>query len=449
MKKQVERIQELLEANRLEEIKALLESIHPADVADLLEQLPRDKKDDVFNLLGTPEASEVILELDEESKEAVLEQATPGSIQALTEEMESDDAADFIADLPEPVREKVLTGIPLAESEEVKKLLAYPETSAGGIMQTEMARCYEENTAGQAINLIRILARDKHVEDVHNVFVVNYSHVLVGTLPVRKLVLYPKETLIRDIMDPEPVSVNVLEDQEEVARIFQRYDIISLPVVDSGGKLIGQILIDDVVDVIEEETSEDMMKIAGTHNEELLFTRSVFRVARFRLPWLVSSVLGGLFTGILIWRFKVTLEEAITLAAFIPVVMGVGGNVATQSSAIVVRGLATGRIHIEMLSRFVLKETAIGLILGVICGGISGSLAGVWHGNQALGMVVAGSMFLGVLAAGMMGILIPLFFQKIDVDPAIAAGPIVLTLNDISGLLIFLTISTAWLEFLR
>lgn len=241
----------------------------------------------------------------------IIEDVDDKKLISIVEEMESDDAADFIANLPREDAKNILSSIPAEESTEVKKLLEYPEDSAGGIMQTELVSIRETSTVKEAINRVKSLSKD--VEDIHNVFVVNSTGKLTGILPINRLILHPSNTPVNRLMNKDPIAVKATVDQEEVALIFKKYALVSLPVVDNKGKLSGRILIDDIVDVLEEEASEDILTIAGTDEEELLFSHTIFKVAGFRLPWLISSLAGGLITGSLIWKFKITLKEVILL----------------------------------------------------------------------------------------------------------------------------------------
>lgn len=423
-----------------------LSALFPADIAEIIKGLDSKRKKVIFSCLSPEIASDVLIELDEDSKALIIEGVDNKKLVSMVEEMESDDAADFIADLSKEDAKAILSSIPVEESTEVKKLLEYPEDSAGGIMQTELISIKETATVKEAIDQIKALS---DVEEVHNVFVTNGKGKLTGILPINRLILHSENTPVIQLMNKDPISVEIEVDQEEVALMFKKYDLVSLPVIDNNGKLVGRILVDDIVDVLEEEASEDILKIAGTDEEELLFSHTIFRVAGFRLPWLICSLAGGLITGALIWTFKVTLEEFISLAVFIPVIMGMGGNVGTQSSAIVVRGIATGRINISNFAELWLKEIGVGLFMGFICGSIAGLIARIWHGNIGLGVVVGLSMFLAIFIAAFLGSMIPMVFHRLKIDPAIAAGPIVLALNDMIGLLIFFGLATMLLRFLH
>lgn len=424
-----------------------LSSLLPADIAEVIKGLNSDRKKAVFRNLSPQIASNVLLGLEEESKVQIIESLEDEKLIEIVKEMETDDATDFIASLSNENAKSILNSIPVEESKEVKKLLEYPEDSAGGIMQTELISINETTTVKEAIDQIKTFS--KGAEDIHNIFVTNDRKKLTGILPINRLILNPYETPVSRLMDNDPISVVAAIDQEEVAQIFKKYDMVSLPVVGVDGKLLGRILIDDIVDVLEEEATEDILKIAGTDEEELLFSHTVLRVAGFRLPWLLYSLVGGLITGALIWVFKITLKEVVSLTLFIPVIMGMGGNVGTQSSAIVVRGIATGRINSSNFLKLLLKEIKVGLFLGLVCGSIAGLAAIILHDNQGLGVVVGFSMFLSIVTAALFGSLIPMIFHRLKIDPAIAGGPIVLAFNDIVGLSIFFGLATILLRFLH
>ena len=447
-KNKLQKILNQLDSENHEAALKELTTLFPADIAEMINGLDGEGKKTVFLSLPPKIAADVLLALDEESKNMTIEAMDHKKLIAIVEEMETDDAADFIAELPNENAKIILNSISFEESVEVQKLLAYPEDSAGGLMQTEMISIKETTTVKDAINRLKIFSKTNSAEDIHNVFVTNVKGELTGILPINRLILNSANTPINRLINKDPVSVEANVDQEEVAQIFKKYDMLSLPVKDREGKLLGRILVDDIMDVLEEEATEDILKIAGTDEEELLFTHSVFKIAGFRLPWLLYSFAGGITTGALIWLFKITLKEVISLALFMPVIMGMGGNVGMQSSAIVVRGIATGRINLSNFVKLLLKEIKVGLFLGLICGSIAGLVAKIWHGNQGLGLVVGISMFLAIFSAAFLGSMIPMIFHRFKIDPAIAAGPIVLAVNDLVGLTIYFGLATMLLRFL-
>ena len=425
-------------------VRKIVGEMRPGDVAELIEKLvENDHKIKVFQALDEEDASEILPDLNDENREIVTGKMSVHEISEIVEEMDSDDAADFVAELPEKRMEELLAVLPEEESAEVRSLLTYPEDSAGGIMQLELVSLRDSQTCHDAIEMIRSMSDE--VEELHNVFVTDSAENLVGSLPLQKLILNTPETPLKKIMEPDPVTVNVMEDEETVASVFRKYDIVSLPVVDDAGRLLGRILHDDILDVITEIDTEDLLKAAGTDEEEFE-SASWLQAVRYRLPWLLSSLVGGLVMAAIISGMGATLKQAIALAAFIPVILAMGGNVSTQSSAIVVRGLALGKISGRGIGRFLLKELRVGLAMAVTCGVLIGVIASVMNENPMIGVVVGFSMAVSMSFASVMGTTVPLILNKLDVDPVLGAGPIVLTMADISGLVIYFAMAGLMLK---
>jgi magnesium transporter len=331
-------------------------------------------------------------------------------------------------------------------SDEIEQLLQYEEDTAGGIMSTEFFSLTEETTVQEAIDALQH-ARD--VEMVFYVYVTDLHNHLVGVLSLRQLLMVPPSTRLKDIMVNDVISVRTDTDQEEAAQLVARYNVLAVPVVDEWNKLVGLITVDDVIDVLREEATEDIYKMAGTSEEELLYSHKPFKVARLRLPWLITNLFGGIVTGYLMWRFKATLKEVLALISFIPVITGMGGNVGGQSATIVVRGFATGRIDFSTLRKVFFKELRVGLIMGIVCGLTVGLVAYYWHHKFYLGLVVGLAMMSAMTVAASMGVLAPGFFKRIGIDPAIASSPFVQTANDITGILIYFGTATLFLNYLR
>ncbi|GMT42216.1 MAG: magnesium transporter [bacterium] len=420
-----------------------LGQMRPGDVSELIEKLPEKLKIEVFQKLEPETASEILLTVNNENREILLEKMTTPQITGIVEEMDSDDAADFVSDLSDEQAREVLKELPPQESAEVRSLLDYPEDSAGGIMQLELVSLHDTQTCQDAIGVIRSKSED--VEELHNVFVMDSFNRLVGTVPLRKLILHSPGKPIREIMDPDPVSVGVTGDQETVAKIFRKYDVVSLPVVDEEGRLLGRILHDDVLDVITEIDTEDLLKVAGTDDEEFE-SASWLNAARYRLPWLLTSLVGGIFMAAIINALGAPIKQTVSLAAFIPVILGMGGNVSTQSSAIAVRSLSLGKINGSGIRHFILKELRVGFAMAVFCGTLIGAIATAINVEPEIGIVVGASLFASMAFASMMGTMVPLILHKLKVDPVLGAGPIVLTMADIAGLLIYFGLAAVLLR---
>ncbi|MFA9612489.1 MAG: magnesium transporter, partial [Deltaproteobacteria bacterium] len=288
----------------------------------------------------------------------------------------------------------------------------------------------------------------KDLEGLANIFVINSRKQVVGQMSLRRLILSDPGDIVAEVMDTSVRPIPVEMDQEDVARIFQKYDIISAPVVESDVSLVGRITIDDVIDIIEDEISEDVLRMAGTHEDELVYGDQIWKISRLRLPWLLTTLVGGLLTGYLLWLFKVALADAIVLITFVPVIMALGGSVAIQSTTITVRGLATGAIDLRRLGRTVYKEIRVGLLMALACGLTLGIAAEIWHRNPFLGLTVGTSIALVIIVASLMGTLIPVAFQRLGIDPAVASGPFVTIVNDISGIVIYLSLSSVFLKYI-
>ncbi|MBN2496072.1 MAG: magnesium transporter [Deltaproteobacteria bacterium] len=438
---EVDDLEEIVIGGDLASLRRFLTLLHPADLAILFATLDRDHWPRVIHSLKVAEISDLMEELPDQLRDDLAELLSHEQLVDIFEEMASDDAADVIADLPEPLAEKVLASIPPEDRVEVETLLGYPEDSAGGLMQMELVSVRETATVQEAIESIRAAAGE--VEDLHMVYVMDDAGRVCGLLPLDRLILASPTAPVSSVADRDIRTVRPEVDQEEVAQMFKRYDLVSMAVVDGEGRLLGRILHDDVVDVIEEEAEEDMLRMAGAEEPELIYSNRVFRIASVRIPWLLATIGGGLLSGALLWQFKVSFPQMLALLTFVPVIAAMGGNIGSQSSTIVVRGFATGRIDFHNLSQFLLRELAIGLIMGFFCGLVLTLTARIWHGDYLLALTAGLSMALAITASAITGVLVPFLFRSIRVDPAIAAGPLVTTANDVLGLAIYFSI--AWL----
>ncbi|MEJ2470868.1 MAG: magnesium transporter [Desulfuromonadales bacterium] len=425
----------------------LLVKTHPADIAHLFHYLDLKEQRIMFNLIEDPEKSaDVLAELDHSVGAQLLEQLDNATITEVLQEMSSDDAADIIGYMPDALADEILDIMHDESSDEIENLLQYDEESAGGIMSTEVFWLKEDLTAEDAIKAIQ---QSEDVEMVFYLYVVNEARQLVGVLSLRQLLTVPPSTRLSEIMITDVISVRTDMDQEEVARLVEKYNILAVPVVDEMNNLKGIITVDDIIDVIRAEATEDIYKMAGASEEELLYGYKSFKIARLRLPWLLVNLFGGVITGYLMWLFKVTLKEVIALISFIPVITGMGGNVGGQSATIMVRGFATGKVDFTTLGQVFFKELRVGLIMGSVCGLTVGLVAWGWHGNPYLGVVVGLAMFVAMAVASSMGVIAPAAFKKLGIDPAIASTPFVQTANDITGILIYFATATSFISFLR
>jgi magnesium transporter len=440
-------VRKLIRRGAFPNISKVLAKSHPADVAHLFRYLDLKEQRTLFNLIEDPEtAAYVLSELDHSTGAQLLEQIEKETITEVLQEMPYDDAVEIIRSMPEELAEEILNIMQDEHSEEIEQLLQYEEDTAGGIMATEIFSLEENLTVRQAIEALQ---EAEDVEMVFYVYVTDEHNHLVGVLSLRQLLIVPPNTKLKNIMTREVISVRTDMDQEEVAQLVAKYNLLAIPVVDEGNKLVGIITVDDVIDVMRQEATEDMYLMAGASDEELLYGYKSFKIARLRLPWLVTNLFGGVITGYLMWLFKVTLKEVIALISFIPVITGMGGNVGGQSATIVVRGFATGRVDFSILRKVFFREMRVGLIMGAVCGVVIGLVALFWHHNPYLGLVVALAMVTAMTVAASMGVLAPSFFKRIGIDPAIASSPFVQTANDITGILIYFGMATMFLKFLQ
>ena len=433
-----------LEQNNIQAVADALSSVHPSEIANILQSLEPEDHSRIMEALDNETASEVILELDREQREDILEGFDEEKIADIVEEMDSDDAADLIGELPKATAETVLSKLDPEEYREVEPLLNYPEDTAGGIMQTELVKVSENSTVRDTINWIRLVA--DQVDDFHLIFVTDSHDRLLGQILLSKLVLATPGTKAVDIMEPVEVTVTPNVDQEEVAKLFQRYDVVSLPVVDGRGVLVGRITSDDVLDVITEEASEDMFQMAGVGDElHPIYTPTMTRI-KLRTPWLLLTLVGELFIAyIIVTAFQPTLEKVAILAAFMPAIMATGGNVGIQTTTIVIRSLGMGTINVRQILKIIFSEVRVGLALGTICGIVAAVIGALISYKQPevfrLSLAVFIAMVSATAATSFIGVAAPLTLDKLDYDPAASSGPFLTMFNDIFGSVFYLFIA--------
>jgi magnesium transporter len=437
-------IRELIEKKNQGALLNLLIDLHPADIADLLTDLKKDERKYLFPLLPAEKASAVLTELDPPIVDQILEDVSEQRLSTLVDKMDSDDAADIISELPDDVAQSVLEQIPDEISEDVKELLLYDEDTAGGIMALEFVSVKNKSTVNQTIKAIRRVR--KKMKTVHTIWVTNDDEKLLGSVSLTDLVLAKGKTIISKIVNKDIKYVYTDMDQEEVAIFFRKYDLVVLPVVNSSHQLMGQITIDDIIDVVEEEASEDISLFAGASDEEFQ-EDSFLKISWVRLPWLMVAFVGQLIAAFIIQQFEGTLVQIIALTFFMPVIMAMGGNSGIQSSIIVIRGLATGEISVESTWTRFFREFRVSLFIGLIFGVIMLLVVGLWLGNYMMGLIIGFALNLVILQATLFGGLIPFLLKRADIDPALASGPFITTFNDILGLLIYLVLITASIPY--
>ncbi|MEA3221773.1 MAG: magnesium transporter [Thermodesulfobacteriota bacterium] len=416
----------------------MLHTLKPVEIAELIEALDEESRGKLFLLLDVDTASDVISELSDDSRDDVLDDISDTELARIVEDMDSDDAVDLVGDLHGERAQRVLAAMDPRDSSEIRDLLIYPEDTAGGIMQKEMISVAEEATINEILDQIRQQAPD--VDDIHNIFVVDHPGRLKGSVPLVHLILAKPDARISQIMETDPISVPVNMDQEEVARLFKKYDSIALPVVDKGNHLLGRITVDDIVDIIDEEATEDMFMLAGA--DEDLLSSSILKNASTRVPWLFICWLGGVLNSFLIKGFESHLSQIIGLAAFMPIILGMGGNVGSQSVALIVRGIATGRVSTTDFLKIVVKQLGVGAILGCMYGVMLGvTTFFIYPGSPRMSFVVGLSIFNSMTIAAFIGTILPIMFFRLGKDPAVASGPFMSTAMDLVGVVAYFGIA--------
>ncbi|TKB10374.1 magnesium transporter [Desulforhopalus sp. IMCC35007] len=430
----------------MEHLSKLINKTHPADMAWVYRYLNDAEREAVFNLIVKLNfVGPFLSELDTLLVADLVKGLTPQYMASIVADMPSDDAVDILEILPESIADDIRMHMEQEDRDEVEELLQYDPESAGGLMSPDFMCLDEELTAGDAIGSIQKRSEEK--EMVFYLYLTHGEHKLSGVISLRELLMHPAEKKLRDIMNPNVISVTTDTDQGEVAHVVSKYNFLAVPVVDSNYTLVGIVTVDDIIDVIREEASEEFLQMAGAGKDREILLKSTKESAFIRAPWLFASWIGGIMAMLIIGAFEEELSKVIALASFIPIVVGMGGNIATQSSTIVVRGIATGRINLEESSKVVFKEMRVGLILGLIYGLFLGVIAFFGFRDPALlGVVVGISIFFCMVMAATLGTIIPLILKRFDIDAAIATGPFVTTSIDILGVLMYFWVAKIFLH---
>lgn len=425
----------------------LLQKQHPADLAQIFSGLPDKERDAAFSLLAERNgrlAMEAASELGPEVGAVLLSKRAPEEIARLAQEMPSDDAAALIDHLPEELSGAVLNLMRPKESGVVENLLEYQEQTAGRIMNPYVFALSEDMTVGEAITALQT---NREVEMVFYLYVVDERRHLVGVTSLRRLLLVAPDTPLKRIMTADLISARVDTDQEEVARQVASYNLLAIPVVDEENKLVGVITVDDVIDVIKDEATEDIYRLAGVAGDERAFTPAGESL-RKRLPWLGVNLVTAFLAASVVALFETTIERVTALAVFMPIVAGMGGNAATQTLTVIVRGIALGELTWSNSRRALIKEATVGVSNGVVLGIVAAGVAWATRGSPVLGLVLCAAMIINMFVAATAGTLVPLGLRAVDVDPALASSVFITTLTDVVGFLSFLGLATIFMRFL-
>ncbi len=427
----------------------LLHKQHPADLAQLFSELPEKERQSAFSLLAERNsklAMEALSELGPEAGAALLAERSAEEIVKLTQELPSDDAAAIIDYLPEELSAAVLELLQQKKSGgEVGELLEYPEQTAGRIMNPKVFALTEDMTAAEAITALQ---GSRDVEMVFYLYVMDARRHLVGVVSLRRLLLVPPATPLKRIMTTDLISVRADMDQEEVARQVASYNLLAIPVVDEENKLVGIITVDDIIDVIKDEATEDVYRLAGVAGDDRVFTRPIESL-RKRVPWLQVNLVTAFIAAFVVGIFEDTIAQVTVLAMFMPVVAGMGGNAATQTLTVIVRGIALGELTWANTRQALFKEAAVGIGNGIATGAVAALVVWVWKGDPTLGLIIGAAMVINMFVAATAGTLIPLTLRALKVDPALASSVFITTLTDVFGFLSFLGLATLFLGYLH
>lgn len=438
----LENVSAALAEGDIPQVEALIEDLHPADVADLIEHLNPEERKLFVEITRHVIEAETISHLDETVRDEVVEQLGPQAVAEVVGELDTDDAVELLEDLEPEQQQEVLQSIPAEERILLQQGLTFPEDSAGRLMQRELVAVPSHWTVGETIDFLR--AAKELPDDFYDLFVVDPTHKPVGSIPLSRAMRSPRTTRLTDIMETELRLVPFDTDQEAVAYLFKQYALVSAPVVDDAGRLIGVVTVDDVVRVIDEEAEEDLMRIVGASDTD--FHAPAHIIAWQRVRWLVVTLINTMIAATVISQFQDTIQHLVALAVLMPIVAAMGGNAGVQVITVTVRALATRDITPQSnVLRIVGKELIVGFLNALVFAAILGVVASIWFGHAELGLVLAAAMIFNMVWAGFAGTLIPLLMDRLGLDPAIGAGPFLTTTTDVLGFFSFLGLATLFL----
>ncbi len=441
----IERISGIVTADNSEAARAELADLHPADIAELFQQLDTEQSEYLFKLLDEDTAADVLMELDEDERLKLIEDMPAEEIAKQIDHLDTDDAVDLIQQLDEEERDEIISHIDdVEQAGDIIDLLKYDEDTAGGLMGTEMIVVNENWSMPECIKQMRLQAED--MDEIYYVYVVDNDYRLRGTLPLKMMLTHPSVSKIKHVMEADPVSVKADTPIDEVALDFEKYDLVAMPVVDSIGRLLGRITVDDVMDQVREQSERDYQLASGL-SSDVDADDSVIAQTKARIPWLLVGIASGILASVILGAFEAQLQAVTALALFIPIIGGTGGNVGVQASAIVVQGLANGSLEVKEFARQLGKETLIGLLNATIITAVvlAYNLI-VMPGELAVTISVAVSLFVVVMFASILGTVIPLTLEKIHINPALATGPFIQIMNDLFGIIIYVQVATFFLD---
>ncbi len=439
---ELEEIKELLEQKKFNELKDKLKDMKSADISALLDELDKESVVKVFRILSKEKAGMTFSYMESDRRERLIQDLTDTELRNVMDELFMDDTVDLIEEMPSNIVPKILKAVSKSDRKIINELLKYPEDSAGSIMTTEFIDLKETMTVEDALQRIRDIGTDS--ETIHTCYVLNSKRILQGIINIKDILLAGKDTVIKDIMETNIISVNTTDDQEDVAKAFDKYDFYALPVVDTENRLVGIVTVDDAINVLQEEVSEDFEKMAAIQpNEDGYFETSVFKHAKSRILWLLILMLSSAITGGIITKYENAFAAVPLLVAFLPMIMGTGGNCGSQSSTLIIRGLATDEIRLKDVFKVLWKEIRVSIIVGIVLAIVNGIRILIQYEDLQLAIVIGLTLIGTVALAKMLGCLLPLLAKKLKLDPAIMAAPLITTLVDIFSILVYFQIATA------
>ncbi|OEF97751.1 magnesium transporter [Desulfuribacillus alkaliarsenatis] len=438
-------VTQALDANNKDKFRELFLELHPTDQVELYSKFSETQQVQVHNYITAEEFAEVFQGMEIDQQKELVKRLDHAYATELFNNMYSDDLASFIGELEDKEAKEVIGLLDKEEAEDIKEILNYEDETAGAIMTTEFISIVSSDTVGNVMESLREKQRD--AETIYYLYVVNDLHQLVGVLSLRDLMFSKLDEKIENIMSTRVVSVNVNTDQEEVAKMIKKYDLLAIPVVKDDGEFIGIVTVDDVMDVLEEEATEDIGEITATRGSVDANITSV-KAARMRAPWILLLMFLGLITANVIGQFEETLETVILLAVFIPLIMDSAGNTGTQALAVVVRGMALGTLEKGGVKQLLKREFGTGIMLGLMCAIALMIIVPFLYDSYVLAFIVGFSLFITLSVATMVGAIVPIIINKLKIDPAVASGPFITTINDIIGLLIYFSVATALINYL-
>ena len=437
-----ELIANLVHRQNLVELQRKLEALHPADVAHILEALPLDERLTVWQLVKSERDGDILLEVSDAVRETLIADMDDHELLAAAREMDADELADLAAELPRDIVHELMETLDAQQRERVRSALSYEEDQVGALMDFEMVTIREDVSLEVVLRYLRRLKELPGHTD--KLFVVDYDGVLKGVLPIKRLLVNDPEKQVAEVMANDPVTFHPDEDAYEAAQAFERYDLVSTPVVDKSGKLIGRLTIDEMVDLIREESESEVLNMAGLREEEDIFA-SVWKSLRNRWAWLALNLITAFVASRVIGLFDGSIEKLVALAALMPIVAGIGGNSGNQTITMIVRAMALDQMGTGNGARLLRKEVGVGLLNGLIWGGVIGLVVYWLYGSWSLGLVMTAAMTLNLLLAALMGVLIPITLARMGRDPALGASVMITAVTDSGGFFIFLGLATLFL----